>query len=239
MITPTSARHALQLLLNDFASNAEVTQKITDYIQALPQPDPDAYLVEIEDQVGDEWVVKRHVVLDKPEGYYLECSTGLYRDLDHAQATNLKGLVKAGRKVMSWVEAAHRPPVRDEFEHGRMARVRIHALADLREALLPFGDQPAPSKISESVVVRTNKSGEELDLASLAEAQNLTELTYAFERMGYVGMDKVRQSIAKMEGEPGYDPNPASEGSTTEAVDEKRDISSPASEAPENPNARP
>ena len=44
-------------------------------------------------------------------------------------------LRSAGEEVMRWIEAAHRPPVADQFEHGRMVLVRLHALADLRAAL--------------------------------------------------------------------------------------------------------
>ena len=45
------------------------------------------------------------------------------------------GLLEAGKSVISWTEAAHRPPVRDDMEFGRMANVRLHALADLYAAI--------------------------------------------------------------------------------------------------------
>ncbi len=44
-------------------------------------------------------------------------------------------LLRASREVLQWIEAKHRPPVRDELECGRMANVRLHALADLHEAV--------------------------------------------------------------------------------------------------------
>jgi hypothetical protein len=46
-----------------------------------------------------------------------------------------KGLEKAAREVLNWVEVSHRPPRRDALETGRMVLVRLHALADLHEAL--------------------------------------------------------------------------------------------------------
>ena len=45
------------------------------------------------------------------------------------------GLLEAGKSVISWTEAAHRPPVRDDMEFGRMVSVRLHALADLYAAI--------------------------------------------------------------------------------------------------------
>lgn len=44
-------------------------------------------------------------------------------------------LREAAEKVLKDTEAAHRPPVRDEIEHGRMVLVRLHALADLQDVL--------------------------------------------------------------------------------------------------------
>lgn len=41
----------------------------------------------------------------------------------------------ASQNVLDCTEAAHRPPVRQVLECGGMAGVRIHALADLHEAL--------------------------------------------------------------------------------------------------------
>lgn len=45
-------------------------------------------------------------------------------------------LLVAAKEVLSWIEIKHRPPVRDEIEHGRMVYVRLHALADLHEAVI-------------------------------------------------------------------------------------------------------
>ncbi|MNI90974.1 hypothetical protein [Pseudomonas sp. ACN5] len=46
-----------------------------------------------------------------------------------------EALRNAASEVLDWTEANHRPPVADRFEHGRMALVRLHALADLHAAL--------------------------------------------------------------------------------------------------------
>ena len=51
------------------------------------------------------------------------------------QPGNAEPLLRAAKEVLSWIEAEHRPPVRDELECGRKARVRLHALADLRDAV--------------------------------------------------------------------------------------------------------
>ena len=49
-------------------------------------------------------------------------------------------LLKAAKEVISWTEVTHRPPVRDIFEHGRMVRVRLHALVDLNDAIAKAED---------------------------------------------------------------------------------------------------
>ncbi|MBI6885808.1 hypothetical protein [Pseudomonas putida] len=61
---------------------------------------------------------------------------------------HLENLVRAAGEVISYTEAEHRPPVRDAIEHGRMALVRIHALADLLQAVLPFDSLVKPSLMS-------------------------------------------------------------------------------------------
>lgn len=55
-------------------------------------------------------------------------------------------LLKAAREVLSWTQAADRPPVRDEIECGRMTGVRVHALADLHEAVQALASTPAPAQ---------------------------------------------------------------------------------------------
>jgi hypothetical protein len=50
-------------------------------------------------------------------------------------------LIKAGRAVVSYTQASDRPPVRDALESGRMTNVRLHAVADLFTALLPFEER--------------------------------------------------------------------------------------------------
>lgn len=51
------------------------------------------------------------------------------------QLAEVEYLRKAASEVLNWTEAKHRPPIADQFEHGRMALVRLHALADLHAAI--------------------------------------------------------------------------------------------------------
>jgi hypothetical protein len=44
-------------------------------------------------------------------------------------------LYMAAKNVIDWTERAYRPPVLDEFETGRMVKVRLHALSDLNDAI--------------------------------------------------------------------------------------------------------
>ena len=44
-------------------------------------------------------------------------------------------LFDAAKQVLSWTDSRNRPPVRDELELGRSASVRVHALADLHDAV--------------------------------------------------------------------------------------------------------
>lgn len=48
----------------------------------------------------------------------------------------LSRLLTVAKGVIEWTEASHRPPVRDAFECGRTAAVRIHALADLNDTIV-------------------------------------------------------------------------------------------------------
>lgn len=136
------------------------------------------------------------------------------QEADLVQQDGLGTLLKAAREVMSWTEAAHRPPVRDELECGRSAGVRLHALADLREALLAFDQIPAPTPVTPSLTstkvvsqVESAPAGAEL-VVDVAENKDfgLLEATYLWERMGYVGMDKVRQTLAAMEAKDDDEP---------------------------------
>ena len=54
-------------------------------------------------------------------------------------AQPLTDVIKAAQGVLESTEIAHRPPLRDQLEVGRTARVRIHALADLHDALAARG----------------------------------------------------------------------------------------------------
>lgn len=51
------------------------------------------------------------------------------------QVWELLKLTDAAKGVLDNTEAAHRPPVRDEIETGRMVLVRLHALAELQDIL--------------------------------------------------------------------------------------------------------
>lgn len=143
MTAPTSTKHALRLLLDDVADDPVLTVRVKELIAKLPSPVPAGYLVELGEALkGGKFTPTQTFVKDKPEGQYLAASTELYAGISHVDKAGVEGLVKAAKEVISYIEAAHRPPVRDEIEFGRMARVRLHALADLREALLAFEDLP-------------------------------------------------------------------------------------------------
>lgn len=217
MTTPSTARSMLEQLRLDFAENPAVLAKINAYVKNLPVVDPAAYLVEFDEQEAGEWVTKRHAVLEKPEGPYLDCSTPLYKEVMHPQADRVDALVKTAREVLSWTEAAYRPPVRDRIEMGRMVGVRLHALADLREALLPFEQQAEQSTIVAENPVEIpspepSPAGQSVEMVGLendSEAEQglgLYEATYLFEKMGYVGMDRVRETLKKMNTLPCEDP---------------------------------
>lgn len=51
------------------------------------------------------------------------------------EVTDAQRLLRAAREVLSWTEIADRPPRRDAIECGRSAQVRVHALADLHDAV--------------------------------------------------------------------------------------------------------
>lgn len=63
-----------------------------------------------------------------------------YERVNAELKAEVEGLRKAAGEVLSWIEAKHRPPVADQVEHGRMALVRLHALAEL-DAALGQGEQ--------------------------------------------------------------------------------------------------
>ncbi|MFJ3685555.1 hypothetical protein [Pseudomonas sp. NPDC090208] len=52
-------------------------------------------------------------------------------------------LTEAAQKVLNHTEQAHRPPVRDDIETGRMVLVRLHALADLQDIVNTLERQKA------------------------------------------------------------------------------------------------
>ena len=63
-----------------------------------------------------------------------------YERVNAELKAEVEGLRKAAGEVLSWIEAKHRPPVADQVEHGRMALVRLHALAEL-DAAMGQGEQ--------------------------------------------------------------------------------------------------
>lgn len=69
-------------------------------------------------------------------------------------------LLYAAREVLSWTQAADRTPVRDEFECGRMTGVRVHALADLHEAVQALAStpaQPAQQEPSDATIAQIDR----------------------------------------------------------------------------------
>lgn len=86
-------------------------------------------------------VVRSHdgsFVAEVKEGYDHDAVCALAKT-HNLQIEELQEQVRVLRaqieKALGWVEVAHRPPVRDEFECGRMVHIRLHALADLHSAL--------------------------------------------------------------------------------------------------------
>lgn len=57
--------------------------------------------------------------------------------LQSPEVRRLRAIEKAARRALAWTEAKHRPPVREEIPTSETARVRVHALADLHDALNP------------------------------------------------------------------------------------------------------
>jgi trans-aconitate methyltransferase len=72
---------------------------------------------------------------------YMEMMDANAKELDKLMAERkpLTDVLKAAQGVLEWTEIAHRPPVRDKLEAGRMVMVRLHALADLHDALAAHG----------------------------------------------------------------------------------------------------
>ncbi len=78
---------------------------------------------------------------------------GLQAEL-FAQPVNTR-LLDAAKTVLCYTHAECRPPVRDEIECGRMTTVRVHALADLHEAV-----QAAEAQQSEPVLPANKTHGD-------------------------------------------------------------------------------
>lgn len=61
--------------------------------------------------------------------------------LQSPEIQRLRVIEKAAQGVLDWTDARHRPPVSEALPVGGTAGVRVHALADLHDALHP--DSPA------------------------------------------------------------------------------------------------
>lgn len=57
--------------------------------------------------------------------------------LQSPEVRRLRNIEKAAFSVLSYTQAKHRPPVREAIPCGETAAVRVHALADLHDALHP------------------------------------------------------------------------------------------------------
>lgn len=67
--------------------------------------------------------------------------------LQSPEVQRLRNIEKAALGVLNWTQATHRPPVREAIPCGETAAVRVHALADLHDALHP--DSPAKTAAME------------------------------------------------------------------------------------------
>ncbi len=56
-----------------------------------------------------------------------------------AEREKFQPILDAAQGVIDWTESKFREPVRDELEFGRMVYVRLHALADLYDAIRARG----------------------------------------------------------------------------------------------------
>jgi hypothetical protein len=57
-----------------------------------------------------------------------------------AEREKFQPILDAAQGVIDWTESKFREPVRDELEFGRMVYVRLHALADLYDAIRARGE---------------------------------------------------------------------------------------------------
>lgn len=94
--------------------------------------------------LGSQWTPYWTKVVHKQMQSYARAAV----EADRAQRVpdGWANLLKASREVLSWTQAADRPPVRDKYECGRMTGVRVHALADLHEAVQAISSTPAPAQ---------------------------------------------------------------------------------------------
>lgn len=64
-----------------------------------------------------------------------EINKEILQRLSSSEQSHLNKIRQAATDLMQWIEIEHRPPVRDALEGGRMVNVRLHALADLHQAI--------------------------------------------------------------------------------------------------------
>jgi hypothetical protein len=65
--------------------------------------------------------------------------TRIQPDAQQAAPEATTRVIDAARRLLTFIEIKHRPPVRDQIEAGRMVHVRLHALADLHDAIMALG----------------------------------------------------------------------------------------------------
>jgi hypothetical protein len=78
--------------------------------------------------------------MDEAAQYVIKALDEHIKGLIHAERERLASIIKAAEGVLEWTELGYTQPVRDKFEVGRMVRVRLHALADLHEAIRNRGN---------------------------------------------------------------------------------------------------
>lgn len=131
----------------------------------LEGQEPAAWMLECPTMTGDtgwllSWSRSGAGVCNRLQGDQSE--KPLYaRSAPAEQPVNAR-LLEAAKGVISWTNAGDRPPVRDEIETGRMTGVRVHALADLFDAIVA-ADPSMKSKFDQNAM--SSQSG--FDFSSL------------------------------------------------------------------------
>jgi len=84
-------------------------------------------------------LVQTAVLAERNRTWTQEHWTEYERSIAATEREACAKLIKSAQGVIESTEIAHRPPMRDQLEVGRMVRVRLHALADLSDALAAHG----------------------------------------------------------------------------------------------------